>query len=270
MARLLRAVFPRNGVMLHVRYNDGAYEALDRSPVQIHGFTLSFFDHILRIVSPIHFDEDFSGFIRIPLISGDVDIRFRSILGYVVVGTDGSIRFWNKSMCFRDDVLPFIYRTDTRFSLMVTFELAFSTVFCVWRLGHVVNVQEVKFFLGGILIDCNIVTGNNSVLMPYQIYQNLQDPVVRSIRARFSEMLIPAIRDADLNAIWLEGDRDLMLAFFYYEWLSGNSPPYFGGIYNLIKSHLAPPAFVLALGSVDSIISSIQSDGKFFLFSPAV
>lgn len=267
MSHIIRAVFPRDGVMLRVRFNTGEYQRLDRSPVLIHGFRLTSIDNVLRVDSSSAFDQDFAGFIRIPFISGDDDVRLRTILGYMVVRSDGSLRFWNRPMCFRDNVLPRIYRADTRFCIMISFSIAFSTVFCILRSDHIVNVQEVKFLLSSMFIESNIITGNSSILVPYPTYQNIHDPTVQTIRARYFEISIPTVRNDDLNAVWLENDRDLVLAFYYYEWCVGTLPPYFGGVFNLIHAYV-PPATAHTYVSIDSTFSSVRSvsEGKFPLY----
>lgn len=142
---LLRAVFPRNDVILRVRCNNGSSFSIDQHVHMISGYSISADNNILSISSSPEFDLGYTAIIRIPIIADNTHSHRRAILGYVIVGNDGHFHIWNRPMSFRDGILPTIYQRDTEFCLLIQFNEPFESVFCLYRSNLVVNTQHLKF-----------------------------------------------------------------------------------------------------------------------------
>lgn len=241
MSMLLRAVFPRNDVILHVRCNDGSSLLLDQHTRTISGYSISADNNILSISSSPEFDLNYTAVIRIPVIADNIHSHRRTILGYVILGNDGHFHVWSRPMSFRHGVLPTIYQRDTEFCLLIQFNEPFESIFGLYRSDFVVNTQHLKFTRDGLFAEDNIIVGNRST-QHYWRFVCYDDDQYTSIRDQFRSLIISPERSLDPNAHFLYNDIDLHHAFLYYGLIMFDrhntdiDPPFFDDIYSLIAN----------------------------------
>lgn len=243
MSALLRAVFPRNDVTLRCRLNSGEIRLFGVSPILINGFSIQSMNNILSIHSSNEFDSEFSSFLRIPLISDHVNLRLRTILGYVVIGNDGHFRVWTRSMSYSAGILPSIYLINTEFSILLQFKEPFESIFCLYRSDIVVNTQHLRFTISVLLAEDNVLVGSTNNYRRFVCYDNAQ---YTAIRSQFYRQSIPVSRSLDPNAHCYQLDFDLHSAILYYgiimidRYATEVDPPYFDNIYDMLARLEAP------------------------------